>query len=586
VNDNDQAVLPSLNKGNGQPRRVWADDDATPGEDGIADLNAGLTSLGFIRAALRHSLRFWGSMAVAGFLIGAAVYVASPPTYQASTTLFLTVGPESVPGTAIQNDQAIVQSRAVAGLVVHKLRLPESVSGFLGSYAATPVTDRVLRITVNAPSGDEAVSRANWLAKEFLGYRAEQLKIQQNLFFSGLDQQVTQAQQQLDAINGRISQLRAQHQLPKQQAELSSLRTQQNQAANTLSALQNSIYSAKASTRELTTQEVNNSQVLDAAAAIRPPSRLKHMLLYAAIGLVAGLALSLAIVVIRALISDRLRRRDDVAQALGAPVRLSVGTVRLSRWLPGKHGLAAAQDTNIRRIVACLGRAVPTHARGAPALAIVPVDGLQVAALSLVSLAVSCARQGQQVVVADLAKGAPAAGLLGSKQPGIRSVRVDDTDLLVAVPEREDATPIGPLDRAPAQGQYSRFTEEVVAACASADLVLTLAPLDPSLGGEHLRTWATDAVVMVTAGRSSWTKIHAAGEMIGLAGTRLISAVLIGADKTDESLGVTSAREAENVDRGVHPDESDFFVAAERGVGGAVRDYRDPRHVRGEGSDL
>ena len=80
-------------------------------------------------------------------------------------------------------------------------------------------------------------------------------------------------------------------------------------------------------------------------------------------------------------------------------------------------------------------------------------------------------------------------------------------------------------------------------ACASANLLLTLATLDPSLGGEHLATWATDAVAVVTAGRSSWTKIHAVGEMIRLSGTRLVSAVLVGADKTDESLGVTQTPE-------------------------------------------
>ena len=43
----------------------------------------------------------------------------------------------------------------------------------------------------------------------------------------------------------------------------------------------------------------------------------------------------------------------------------------------------------------------------------------------------------------------------------------------------------------------------------------------------------------MTAGRSSWTRIHAVGEMIRLAGMSLVSAVLVGADKTDESLGVT-----------------------------------------------
>ena len=111
--------------------------------------------------------------------------------------------------------------------------------------------------------------------------------------------------------------------------------------------------------------------------------------------------------------------------------------------------------------------------------------------------------------------------------------------MVVAVPERDDVVPVGPLDRGPVQAQRSSFTEEVTAACARAGLLLTLVTLDPSIGGEHLATWATDAVVVVTAGRSSWTKIHAVGEMTRLSGTRLVSAVLVGADPADESLGVT-----------------------------------------------
>ena len=72
----------------------------------------------------------------------------------------------------------------------------------------------------------------------------------------------------------------------------------------------------------------------------------------------------------------------------------------------------------------------------------------------------------------------------------------------------------------------------------SADLLLTLVTLDPALGGEHLATWATNAVVVVSAGQSSAERIHGVGEMIRLAGMRLDSVVLIGADKSDESLGL------------------------------------------------
>jgi hypothetical protein len=92
-----------------------------------------------------------------------------------------------------------------------------------------------------------------------------------------------------------------------------------------------------------------------------------------------------------------------------------------------------------------------------------------------------------------------------------------------------------------AQAQPEPGEEALAAAYASADLLLTLVTLDPSLGAEHLATWAADAVVVVTAGRSSWERLHGVGEMVRLAGTRLVSAVLIGADNTDESLGTPQA---------------------------------------------
>jgi hypothetical protein len=69
---------------------------------------------------------------------------------------------------------------------------------------------------------------------------------------------------------------------------------------------------------------------------------------------------------------------------------------------------------------------------------------------------------------------------------------------------------------------------------------------------------------VITAGRSSWEKIQAVGEMIRLAGTRLISAVLVGADKTDESLGVPPTPEAGReaiAGQGLPPDGRGSFTA-------------------------
>jgi capsular polysaccharide biosynthesis protein len=491
--------------------------------------------------------------------------VTTPPVYQASTTLLLTNGPEPQPGAAVQDDQTIAQSIPVAERALHKLGLSENAATFLASYAATPVTDRALSIIVNAPTSNDAVSRASALATAFLSYRAAQLQAQQTQLFNSLEQQVNQARQHADSFSAQMTKVLTQPPSPARRTELGNLRIQHNQAVLALNQLEQTTNATKASTQALTTTEVTGSQVLDAAAPL-PHSRYKHLVLYPLVGLILGLVVGLGVVIVRALISDRLRRRDDIARALDAPVRLSVGPMRSSRWRPGKRGLEGAQNADIQRIVMHLGAAIRPGSSGIVSLAVVPVDDPEVAALSLASLASSCSQEGFRVILADLCPGAPAAKLLGATDSGIQQVRVNGTDLLVVVPDPNDVELAGPLR---SLSRREESTDPLVAACGSADLLLTLAPLDPSLGGEHLGTWAANAVAMVTAGRSTWTRIHAVSEMIRLAGTRLDSAVLVGADKTDESLGVAYAPEtghdAEVTEQSPRPAAQDAYVAADRG---------------------
>jgi len=535
VTDPNQTVRFSLNGNGGPPERLEAFDYFDGAPDQPATLASGLVSLGFIKAGLRRAARFWCFLAVVGLVIGAGINVKFPPAIKASTSVLITYGPDENPTSAVLDNQAIAQSRTVAQLAMSKLGLQQSLGSFAASITASVVTDRVLQITVSARTGAEAVSRANAVAAAFLQFRANQMETGQRLLLQSLQQEVDQARQNLDSINAQISQLSAQPATSARQSRLKNLRTQLAQANGQLAVDQQTYEGEKVSTAVLSA--VTGSVVLDPAVPI-VHSRLKYLVIYALIGLVGGLGLGLSLVVVRTVVSDRLRRRDDVTHALGAPVKLSVGPVRLSRWRPGRHGLAAANGTDVRRIVAYLRGAVPSVAAGPTALAVVPVDDPEVAALSLVSLAVSRAQEGRTVVVADLASGAPAATLLHSRKPGVRSVSVRDAHLIIAVPDPDDVAPIGPLGRAPSDAQDDEFTATVRNACASADLLLTLATLDPSLGGDHLATWATRAVAVVTSGRSSWARIHAVGEMIRLAGTSLPSAVLVGADKTDDSVGV------------------------------------------------
>lgn len=568
MTEKDQSAVPRL-PGAGLPERLGADDYFAAGEDRPADFAAGLVGLGFIRAALRRSAGWWCGTAVAGLLIGCAFYLASPPTYQASASVLLTLGPGEDVNTTAADAQAIVQSDTVAGLAVRKLGLRESANSFLGKYTATVVSSRVLHITVTAPSSGQAVRSANAVASEFLQLRAEQLTNAESLTLQSLDQQIGHVRQNIKSISAQISQVSGQPASRAQQSQLSDLQTERTEAATTLTSLEQSVIGNQQTVEPAVMAAAKGSRVLDAGTPL-PHSRLKRLLLYTAVGLVVGLFLSMAIVVVRALVSDRLRRRDDVADALGAPVKLSVGAVRRYQLLPPRRGLAAAGRAGVRRIAAHLGRSVPEDAPGPAALAVVPVGDPRVAALSLASLAVYCAQQGRQVLLADLARGAPAARLFGVRGPGSRAVSADGARLTVAVPERDEMTPAGPLGRGPASAGDTSFTSAVAAASSSADLLLTLASLDPAVGGDHLCSWAADAVVVVAAGRSSWTRINAVGEMIRLSGTRLVSAVLTGADNADESLGVAYQRQAGEdagaMERDLRP-ASGFISAASNSQG-------------------
>jgi hypothetical protein len=235
-----------------------------------------------------------------------------------------------------------------------------------------------------------------------------------------------------------------------------------------------------------------------------------------------------------------LRRRDDIARAFGAPVRLSVGRLRKSRWPSLGRRQAAVRRRDRERMIDYL-RSEVSAGPGKPAsLAVVPVDDPTTVATVVAELAVSSAKRGQQIVLADLSAGAHAARLLGMSGTGSGKVSRDGVSLLVIVPSAEDLLSAGPLGH-PAEEGDTPTEGSLAAACAGADVVLSLATLDPALGAEHLPGWAADVVAVVTAGQSTGVRINAVGEMLRLAGVRRSSVIVMGADKSDESLGSMSA---------------------------------------------
>jgi capsular polysaccharide biosynthesis protein len=526
----------SLSEGSSEPDRLGAYDDFASTESRPTDFAPGLVSLGFITAALRRSARLLFVLAIVGLIVGLGVYKARPHQYQATATVLLTLSTYENSQTASADDEAIAETRAVARLAVQDFGVNQSVSSLLSSYTAVSSTDRLVTVTASAPSSALAVLRANAVASAFLKFRASELQDQQNLVQQSLDQQVNLAKGRVNSISAQISQLSGQASSPAQQAQLGKLQAEQKLETDTLGTEESAATGNQTTVLAELTGALKNSEILSVVAL--PHSKLKPLITYGALGLIAGLALGFAIIVVRALTSDRLRRRDDIAYTIDAPVRLSVGSLHKRRSQIAWPGRKAKRDHDMRRVIAHLQSAVPRNTRGPAGLAIVAVDNAPVVARAVAALAASCAGQGNQLVTVDLSDGAHLAHLLGPKKPGTHQVSRGGANFTMTVPDRDNPAPVGPLPSIASPTASGPVRDEMVASYGSADLLLTLATLDPALGGDYLATWATNAVVMVSAGRSSAERIHAVGELIRMAGLRLDSVVLIEADKRDESLGL------------------------------------------------
>jgi hypothetical protein len=76
------------------------------------------------------------------------------------------------------------------------------------------------------------------------------------------------------------------------------------------------------------------------------------------------------------------------------------------------------------------------------------------------------------------------------------------------------------------------------------DDVLVLASVDPALGVDHVVAWATAGVTMVTAGKATHVGLNEIGLMLRQAGIDQRSAILVGADPDDDSVGLRDSAAA------------------------------------------
>ena len=234
--------------------------------------------------------------------------------------------------------------------------------------------------------------RANALAAAFLQFRADRIQEQTTSANKALNQQIAALQQQISQLTTSIANT-------PQGTQLSTLQGEQSSDQSELSTLEQTVQQNQVASVGVTT----GSRVVT-PGTLAPSSAAKLFGLDGLAGLIGGLFIGMAYVAVQAVLSDRLRRRDEVASILGAPVELSLKPVQGPEAAPGALDQAghAVEPQGELSALAGYMRRLGVRQEGRKTLLVVAMDDLAVPAAALAVLAQRLTDEGESVLVADL----------------------------------------------------------------------------------------------------------------------------------------------------------------------------------------
>jgi capsular polysaccharide biosynthesis protein len=513
MNDMDDAarpdVPPDAKPAPWNPVEAWDTPEVAPDDPGDpARPIATLVSFHYLRAAVRRRWRFCALFAIVGVLLGVAFLVANPAPYTATTTLRLTHPEQVDPSGAIATDISLVTTRAVAEQTIKALGLTIAPRDLMNSVKPIPSgSTEILQLELSARTDTEAIRRLDKYTEEYLDFRAKQLSAQSNIMIEGYERQIAALRLQL----------------------------QKSGAATERSQIKGKIFTLQAAVDDETQRQeaiVLTSRVIDPAATL-PPSGMRRVVLVLASGLIGGLAIGIGIVVLRAILSDRLWLRLEVASALNASVPLSVGKItplsrllRIVGFLPWVRALDGRRAVDRQRMARAIEKALPEPGQQ-QSLAVVCLGNSDETRFGLVAAAAALHHHGRTATIVDLTETgqvasavARSAGTTVEDRPGVFRPGV-----------------IPSLSKGPSYIDSADW-EHIELARARKGVTLILADLDPGVGVDHLTAWTDCAIVAVTAGKSSVELVRTSGDLVRSAALQLRGGVLLRAVRDDVSSGI------------------------------------------------
>jgi hypothetical protein len=465
--------------------------------------------------------------ALAGAVVGLAAFTVLPTNYATSTSVLVQRLPaDNVnPASAVATEVQLARSVNVAERAGTALGIPDEPKVILRSYQAVAASDDVIRFVVSDGSPEEAIARANAVTAAFLDFRAELISGRVETSVAAIQEQITQLQARSAQVQSLIDDIIAVGEETALDAasvrQLGNLTDQRSQLTITILDLEQRITLARAEEQNV----LQGSSVIEAPQQPDNPVPVKFVLLvglFTTLGLIAAAGPMVA----RELLSNRVRRRDDVVAAGNTDV---VAAFSFDRRI--------ASRPTARRIRDLLSRGGPTVSDTATSIAsMVPVTVGPGSGFSMVLVSV-------ESPAATVAAAAMAAKRLSDHG---RSVVIVDRDgdafdlpgLLGGVAGDIDGTRIvEPLGCSTVFGRLADLRVRQV--LAAADVVISLTELDPARPAPL--SLPSDIVLMVvTTSTTDLASVGTAASWIKASGAPLRGAVLAGLDAKDRTAGLVS----------------------------------------------
>jgi capsular polysaccharide biosynthesis protein len=263
-----------------------------------------------------------GVVGAVGLMAGILYWVAHPAMPSATAQVLL---PTSVATTAAaagtpspDTQKVVATSPSVLGPATKSVTPPISESLLRSRVHVTAVGSNVLSITVKSPHPAVAVKLANGIANAYIAVSPQYFALQLQSTLENNKQQEASNEEQIQALTTDL----------KQQATGSTAAAIDE---GQIQAFETTVSLDQATDATLRGQIAANSPVvLQQATAVNPVSRLAGPE-DAAGGLLVGVVVGSAVALWKGRRDRRLRRRDDLARALGLPVLASLDAERCER---------------------------------------------------------------------------------------------------------------------------------------------------------------------------------------------------------------------------------------------------------------